>query len=61
MTREPRSGFRVPEFDRDDLREFVIESFRLLYRIRHGDCEVLAFNPASRDLSRLFRPPQDSP
>lgn len=38
----PRSGRRVPEFDREDLREVVDAPYRLIYRIREEQIDVLS-------------------
>ena len=39
LTRFPRSGRRVPEFDDDNIRELIAYSYRIIYRIQ--DDEVL--------------------
>jgi plasmid stabilization system protein ParE len=33
----PRSGRIVPEFGRDDIREIMVQSYRVVYRLRSGD------------------------
>ncbi len=52
----PRSGTRVPEFDRDDLRELTVRPFRVVYAIRGDECLVVAVIHGSRDLSLLVAP-----
>lgn len=37
----PRSGRRVPELDRDDLREVLLRSYRIVYRIHSSEIRVL--------------------
>ena len=46
----PRSGRRVPEFNRDDLREILIQSYRIIYRVTGGSVEVIAVRHAARRL-----------
>lgn len=38
----PRSGRRVPEYGKEELREFLYESYRIVYRIRGSGVEVAA-------------------
>lgn len=52
----PQSGARVPEFDRDDIRELVVRPYRILYAIRGETCHVVAVVHGSRDLLRLIDP-----
>jgi toxin ParE1/3/4 len=52
----PRSGARVPEFDRDDLRELTVRPFRVIYAIRGDECLVVTVIHGSRDLSLLVDP-----
>ena len=33
LSRFPRSGRKVPEFDDDDIRELLVYSYRIIYRI----------------------------
>jgi plasmid stabilization system protein ParE len=44
----PRSGRRVPEYGMEDLREFLYESYRIVYRIRASEVEVAAVVHAAR-------------
>jgi addiction module RelE/StbE family toxin len=37
----PRIGRRVPESDQDDLREILVRSWRLVYRIGDGRIDVV--------------------
>lgn len=52
----PRSGAKVPEFDRDDLRELSVRPYRILYSIRGDECLIVAVIHGSRDLSHLVDP-----
>lgn len=38
----PMSGRVVPEYDRDDVRELIERPYRIIYRIRRDQVEVLA-------------------
>ena len=37
----PRSGRKVPEFDREDLREILFRGYRIVYALRGETIEVL--------------------
>jgi len=39
--RSPRLGRKVPELDRDDLREGIVGNYRIVYRIRPRVVEIL--------------------
>ena len=54
VTHFPEIGRVVPEYRRPDIRELIIGSYRVVYRLRSGQAEVLmVFHGA-----RLF--PEDS-
>jgi plasmid stabilization system protein ParE len=36
----PEMGRVVPEFDDSSLREIVVRSYHVIYRVDHGDCRV---------------------
>ncbi len=38
----PYSGRKVPEYDRDDLREVIEGSYRIIYRILSDQIDVIA-------------------
>ena len=46
----PRSGRRVPEYDRDDVRELIEQPYRLIYRIGEARLDVLAVVHGRRPL-----------
>jgi toxin ParE1/3/4 len=48
----PRSGRVVPEFDQVDLREIIVQSYRIVYRVREDTVEILTV----RHGARLLRP-----
>jgi len=37
----PHSGRRVPEFEREDLREILVSGYRIVYAVRQEAIEVL--------------------
>jgi toxin ParE1/3/4 len=39
--RSPRLGRKVPELDRDDVREGIVGNYRIVYRIRPLTVEIL--------------------
>ena len=39
--RHPFAGRRVPELQRDDVREVFLERYRIVYRVCARQCEVL--------------------
>ena len=48
----PRSGSRVPEYNREDIRELTVRPYRIIYCIRGEECLVLTVLHGSRDLAR---------
>ncbi len=49
---QPRIGGKVPEYDRDDIREWIVRRWRLIYRIRGENVELVSFVDANRRLPR---------
>ncbi len=52
----PHSGGRVPEFDRDDIREILVKPYRIIYCVRDSDCYVVAVIHGARDLPTIIYP-----
>ena len=46
----PRSGRKVPELDNEQVREFALYSYRVIYEIKAHDVFVLALVHKRRDL-----------
>ena len=46
----PRSGRTVPEINNRDVREVILGNYRLIYRMRSGDVQVLTVHPAARPI-----------
>jgi plasmid stabilization system protein ParE len=47
----PRSGRTVPELNNPEFREVILGAYRLIYRIRSGDVQVLTLHHAARPIS----------
>ena len=50
LARFPRSGRTVPEFNNPDFREMILGNYRLIYRIRSGDVQILTVHHAARPI-----------
>jgi len=46
----PRSGRVVPEYGREELREFIFENYRIVYRVRGELIEVAAVVHGAKQL-----------
>ncbi len=46
----PYSGRKVPEYDRDDIRELIENPYRMIYRIKQDQIDILALIHGSRQL-----------
>jgi toxin ParE1/3/4 len=51
----PRMGRRVPEWDSDELRERIVYSYRVIYRIMPTQIEILSVFHGARMLPRTIR------
>ena len=51
-TKAPKGGRRVPEIDRDDVREVIVGNYRIIYRIRGRELQVLTVIEGHRLLPR---------
>ena len=52
----PRMGRRVPEAESDDVRELIVGSYRLMYRLEAERILVVAVIHGRRDLGSLGEP-----
>ena len=50
----PERGRRVGEFEDPAVRELMVDSYRLIYRVRSSKVVVLAFVHKARDLATLL-------
>jgi plasmid stabilization system protein ParE len=55
LSRFPRMGPRVPEWDDDNLRQRIIYSYRLIYRINDQRIEILCVIHGARLLPQSIR------
>ena len=56
----PRIGRRVPETGhRDDIREIIVQGYRIIYRITTDTILILTIVHGSRDLARRETSPRD--
>ena len=46
----PQSGRTVPELNNPEFRESILGSYRLIYRIRSGDVQVLTLHHTARPI-----------
>jgi len=53
---QPFSGWKVSEYDRDDIRELFVRPYRLIYLADESTCVILAVVHASRNLADLDVP-----
>lgn len=51
----PRMGRVVPEFRRDDLRELIYGSYRIVYLLRDDEVFVVRVVHGARDIRRIGR------
>ena len=54
LTKMPKSGGTVREFNLDHIREISVRPYRLIYVIRADVCYVVAVVHGARDLSRFL-------
>ena len=52
LTRFPDVGRRVPELDRDDVREIIVGPYRVVYRRRTDIVQVVGVHHHARDFLR---------
>ncbi len=53
-------GRVVPAIDRDDIREIIVQSYRIIYRLLLDEVEILTVHHGARSLER-FEPPSGPP
>jgi plasmid stabilization system protein ParE len=56
LEHSPLIGPVVPEFQLENLRELIVEKYRVLYLVREDVCTIVAVIHGSRDLTQHFRP-----
>lgn len=46
----PRSGRAVPEYERDDIREVIVRPYRVIYRVKPEQIDILSVVHSRRRL-----------
>jgi toxin ParE1/3/4 len=49
----PQSGRVVPEFGREDVRELIVQSYRVIYHVLPDEVEILTVHHGARPLTDL--------
>jgi len=52
LARFPRSGRKVPEFDDENVRELIVYSYRVIYRVQKDEIVVAAVVHGKRNLQK---------
>jgi toxin ParE1/3/4 len=42
LTRFPRAGRKVPEFDNENVRELVVYNYRIIYRLQNDEALIVS-------------------
>lgn len=56
LASDPRQGRVVPEYGRDDLRELIVRSYRVVYLIRGEDVIVARVVHGAQDFTAVIGP-----
>lgn len=56
LEQESRTGWHVPEFEQDHIRELLVRPYRMIYVVRGDTCYIAAVVHGSRDLTKLLHP-----
>lgn len=59
LTDFPERGRHVPEAERHDVRELLYKDYRIIYRIKSEQVDILTVVHGSRELKRLKTKPWD--
>lgn len=54
VQRMPESGGIVPEFDRQDLREVLVDSYRIIYSLSVSEIRIVAIIHGARRIERVL-------
>lgn len=60
LANQPQMGRHVPEAERQDVRELLYKDYRIIYRIKPKQVDILTVVHGSRDLKRLKTKPWDT-
>jgi plasmid stabilization system protein ParE len=50
----PEMGSPVEDLRFPGYRELIVRNYRIIYRVRNGDCEISAIFRAEQDINRAF-------
>lgn len=50
LSRFPRTGRKVPEFDDENIRELIVYSYRVIYRLQEENIVIAAVIHGRRNL-----------
>ena len=57
LTDHPQIGRKVPEADREDIRELIFQNYRIIYRITTGPVYIVTVIHGARDLTGQEKKP----
>ena len=57
LTNQPNMGRHVPEAERPDVRELLYKDYRIIYRIKTDQIDILTVIHGNRELERLKTKP----
>ena len=57
LTEHPQIGRKVPEADREDIRELLFQNYRIIYRIKAEQIYIVTVIHGSRDLAGQEKKP----
>lgn len=57
----PLSGRVVPEIGREDIRELIVGTYRVVYRVSDDEVEILTVTHAARPLGGVDPPGEEPP
>jgi plasmid stabilization system protein ParE len=50
LTEQPRKGWKVPEFQKEDIREVFSHPYRIIYQMSGKDVKILSVIHSAREL-----------
>ncbi len=57
LTDQPKMGRQVPEAERQNVRELLYKDYRIIYRVKPKQVDILTVVHSSRDLTQLKTKP----
>ena len=56
VTEFPEIGRMVPEYQQNDIREILVQSYRIIYKLEQNQILILTVVHGRRDLTKLMDP-----